>query len=192
MTIRLRLALAYGAAILITVAVVGLLVWWQLAVDLRASLDQTLATRASDALTALENNGQAGLQESDAGDPVRAFVALFDGQGKLTDATADAPAGIALPPAGQPSAELRLAGTTYAIHVVRSEDGRAVGADRPDAGPTGPDAAGSWQRGRAGIGRRGLVARRTSPPPGGRAHQRSRPDRGDRPGPPPHLSGSAR
>jgi two-component system, OmpR family, sensor kinase len=126
MTIRRRLALAYGAAILATVAVMGVLVWWQFGAALRQSLDQTLATRASDALTALENNGQAGLQEGDADYPNRAFVAMFDAGGNLTDATAGTPPAIALPPAGQASADVRLGGTAYAIHIVHNDTGAVV------------------------------------------------------------------
>ena len=47
MTIRVRLAVIYVAAIAITIGLVGALVWWQLGSALRSSLDQTLQTRAA-------------------------------------------------------------------------------------------------------------------------------------------------
>ncbi|HEV7809968.1 MAG TPA: hypothetical protein VGO64_05160, partial [Candidatus Limnocylindrales bacterium] len=87
MTIRVRLALAYGSAIVITTTLVGAIVWWQLGAALRSSLDQTLQTRAAAALTGVENNGRGGLQEGDASSPPGVFVVVLDGRGSVIDAT---------------------------------------------------------------------------------------------------------
>lgn len=125
MTIRLRLALIYLGAIVITIGLVGTLVWWQLGTALRSSLDQTLETRAAGAIAGLENNGQAGLQEGDTAGPPGVFVWVFDGHGRLIDATAGAPVGLAMPAAGVTRADVILGAATYAIHVATG-DGEVV------------------------------------------------------------------
>lgn len=126
MTIRVRLALVYVGAIVITVGLVGALVWWQLGSALRSSLDQTLLARASAVMTGLENNGQAGLQDGD-GTPADVFVVIFDAQGRTMDATAGVPPGLAAPPpAGLANAEVSVGTTAYAIHVATADGGVRV------------------------------------------------------------------
>ena len=125
MTIRVRLALIYVGAIVITIGLVGVLVWWQLGTALRSSLDQTLETRAAAAVTGLENDGQSGLQEGDAAGPPGVFVAIVDGQGRITDATADVPPGFAAPTAGLTTADVVVGTSTYATHTVTGEGGFA-------------------------------------------------------------------
>ena len=127
MSIRARLAIGYGAAIVLTLALVGGLVWWQLGTALRAALDQTLQARAAGAITSVENNGQIGLQETNGAAPAGIFVALFDPGGHLLDATAGTPAGLPAPTIASGSGEVRVAGTSYAIRVIRGDNGsRAV------------------------------------------------------------------
>jgi len=91
-TIRSRLAIAYGAGMVVTLIVVGAVVWWQMGIALRSSLETTLQTRAAAVIASLENTGQSGLQEADRTPGV--FAALFSVGGTLTDASSDAPAGI--------------------------------------------------------------------------------------------------
>ena len=124
MTIRARLALIYLGAIVITIGLVGALVWWQLGSALRSSLDHTLEARASAVLTGFENNGQSGLQEGDSTAGI--FVAIFDAQGRTIDVTPGAPAGLALPPAGIVSADVTSGTSRYATHTVTDEGGLRV------------------------------------------------------------------
>ena len=124
MTIRTRLTLGYTAAIGVTLALAGLLVWWQVGVALRASLDQTLATRATDVATSLENVGQSGLQQGDVDAP-GVFTLITDSAGHLVDASAGTPAGIPLPAAGT-GREVRQAGVTYLLRAVAAPNGGLV------------------------------------------------------------------
>lgn len=93
MTIRVRLALFYAAALIATVTLVGVTVWWQMDGALRSTLDQSLQTRAGAVLTGLENDGADGLQEGDLG-MAGVFVAIRDAAGTTLDASADAPVGL--------------------------------------------------------------------------------------------------
>lgn len=123
MTIRARLALIYVGAIAITVGLILGLVWWQLGEALRSSLDQTLETRAAAAMTGLENNGRAGLQEGDNAGPPGVWVAIFDGGGRLIDASSGVPVGLATPPGGVGAVEVALGRSRYALHAVAGDDG---------------------------------------------------------------------
>jgi signal transduction histidine kinase len=125
MTIRVRLALIYVGAIVITVGLVGALIWWQLGSALRASLDQSLEARASAVLASIENQGQVGLQEGDT-TSASAFVVIFDAAGKTIDSTASVPAGLTPPPAGAVSTDLRVGSATYALHTVTGDGGLRV------------------------------------------------------------------
>ena len=124
MTIRTRLTLSYAGAITLTLALAGVAVWWQLGAMLRASLDQTLQTHASDVATSLENGGQVGLQESNA-TASGVFTVIMDRGGHLVDATADAPAGLSMPVAGA-AREVRLAGVAYLLRAVPAPGGGVV------------------------------------------------------------------
>jgi two-component system OmpR family sensor kinase len=93
MTIRSRLAAAYGAGVILALLVVGFVVWWEMGAALRSSLDVTLQTRAAGVLTALENSGQAGLQEPN-GTAAGTFTVLFAADSSVIDSSSNAPAGI--------------------------------------------------------------------------------------------------
>ena len=125
MSIRSRLAVGYGAGAILTLLVVGLVVWWQMGVALRWSLETTLQTRAFGVLTTLENAGQGGLQEADQSAP-GVFVALFSGAGSLLDSTADSPVGIR-PTDGA----FDIGGHHYLLHTETASNGTLVtsGAD---------------------------------------------------------------
>ena len=126
MTVRARLALIYATAMSVTIVMVGVVVWWQLGSALRASLDETLQVRAAAALTGIENNGQAGLQESDTSTPPGVFVAVFDAAGRLVDSTVGAPTGLTLPGTTNGRADLTIGASDYAVHVVSGDGGIRV------------------------------------------------------------------
>jgi signal transduction histidine kinase len=125
MTIRGRLTLIYVGAIVITVGLVGALVWWQLGNALRSSLDQSLQARAAAVMTSFENNG-SGLQEGNSTTPPGVFVAIFDAKGGTIDATAGVPAGLALSALQAGGADLGLGPSTYAIHTIIGDSGTRV------------------------------------------------------------------
>ena len=120
MSIRTRLALGYSAAMIVTLVIVGGIVWWQMGLALRASLEETLGTRAIAVVAALENDGQSGLQEPDRAAP-GVFAAIFSSAGSLLDASADAPANLR-PGEGT----IELAGRRYLIHAERTSTGLTV------------------------------------------------------------------
>jgi len=125
MSIRSRLAVSYGAGVIVTLLIVGVFVWWQMGAALRGSLETTLGTRATGVLGSLENNGTAGLQEADRGAP-GVFAALFSAGGSLVDASSDAPAGI------RPmNGVLEAGGRRYLVQTQPAPDGTLVvtGAD---------------------------------------------------------------
>ncbi len=125
MTIRSRLALSYGAGVIVTLSIVGLFVWWQMGSALQDALVNTLEIRAAGVLTSLENAGQAGVQETDQTAP-GVFVALFSAGGSLLDASATAPEGV-LPTNGV----IDTGGRHYLIRSQTAPDGTIVvtGAD---------------------------------------------------------------
>ena len=125
MSIRTRLTWAYGIGVAATLVLVGVLVWWQMSDSLVQTLGTALQTRASGVLSAIENQGQAGLQEADNAAP-GIWVVLFDAQGALVDASADAPPGV--PAAAGPFA---ADGKRFLLRIDSAPDGTMVvtGAD---------------------------------------------------------------
>ncbi|MEO8468310.1 MAG: HAMP domain-containing sensor histidine kinase [Chloroflexota bacterium] len=93
MSIRSRLAISYWIGVVLTFLIVGVIVWWQMGLALRASLETTLQTRADGILSSMENSGQSGLQESDQASPA-VFAALFGAGGSVQEATSRAPQGL--------------------------------------------------------------------------------------------------
>jgi two-component system, OmpR family, sensor kinase len=125
MSIRSRLATSYSAGVILTLLVVGLVVWWQMGSALRGGLDTALATRANGIMTSIENSGQAGLQETDHSTP-GVFAGLFAPNGSPLDTTADAPAGL------RPiNGILNSGGRQYLVRTQTAPDGTLVvtGAD---------------------------------------------------------------
>ena len=125
MNIRSRLAVSYTVGVILTLTVVGVLVWWQMGSALRGSLEVTLETRADGVLASLENAGQAGLQETNQAAP-GVFVVLFAPNGSRQDATADAPSDV------RPiNGVLESGGHSYLLRTQTAPDGTLVvtGAD---------------------------------------------------------------
>ncbi len=126
MTVRLRLALNYVAAIALTVVLVAALTWWQFDAALRASLNQTLEASAAAVATSLENNGQSGLQESNTGGPPGVFVVIFDAGGALVDSSAGAPPSLVLPSPAAGAHAVTSRGVDFAVYAVKSPGGGMV------------------------------------------------------------------
>lgn len=129
MTIRTRLALAYGLAVALTIAVLGVVVWWQFGVALRASLEQRLETRLVAVEAAAENDGQGGLQEAD--DEGDVFVVLVGADGGVLDASANAPVTLPVGPYMPGLQEAGADGRRFLLRVDVVEGGMlvVVGAD---------------------------------------------------------------
>ncbi len=125
MTVRSRLTAIYALAMLTTLILAGAITWLQLRTVLRTSLDQSLETRASTALTAAENQGQVGIQEGDATTP-GAFVVILDSAGRVVDSTSAVPVGLTPPPAGVATSDAGIGSKTYALHQVTGEGGIRV------------------------------------------------------------------
>jgi two-component system OmpR family sensor kinase len=128
-TIRARLALAYGAAIAITLIIVGVVVWFAFGAQLRSDLDRTLATRAAIVTTSDdENRPQIKRNEAQAAAfAPDVFVALFDADGHLADTSGATPAG--LPSAGP--AEVTLHGHRFALWHTTTENGLVLVTGAP-------------------------------------------------------------
>ena len=124
MTIRTRLALTYGAAVALTIAVLGLVVWWQFGTALRTSLEQRLETRLAAVEASLENDGQAGLQEGD--DDGDLFVVLLAADGTQLDASANAPSQLRVETPAGPAQEISSSGRRFLIRVDQAQDGLRI------------------------------------------------------------------
>jgi len=127
-TIRTRLAFTYGVAVAVTIAVLGLVVWWQFGIALRTSLEQRLETRLAAVESALENDGQAGLQESDEDGDL--FVLLLVPDGTRQDASANAPPRLRVDAGAGSLQEVSSDGRRYLLKVEAHEGTQTVvGAD---------------------------------------------------------------
>lgn len=125
MSIRARLALAYCIGVVAALIVVGVLVWWQMSDSLVQALETSLQTRANGVLTALENQGQGGLQEADNA-AAGIWVALFDPQGRPIDASSGAPTDVPVT-----AGAFTSGGQQFLLRVDRGQDGTfaVTGAD---------------------------------------------------------------
>lgn len=129
MTIRTRLAVTYGAVVAVTIAVVGLVVWWQFGVALRGALEQRLETRLAAVRSSVENQGQPGLQES-GGDP-GLFVAVIAADGSVLDASPAAPSPLPSATTTGSTSEVSRNGRRYLVRAEQAQGGVSVvaGAD---------------------------------------------------------------
>lgn len=120
MTIRTRLALTYGVAVAVTIAVLGIVVWWQFGIALRSSLEQRLETRLAAVEASLENEGQAGLQESDEDGDL--FVILLAPDGRRLDASSNAPAQLRVDVRAGSLRELSSDGRRFLVMIDQAQD----------------------------------------------------------------------
>lgn len=120
MSIRFRLAVTYAIGVAVTLTVVVIFVWSLMGSALQGSLETTLRTRADGVLASIENQGQAGLQETGRETP-GVFVALFSSTGTLADATSNTPGGV-LPRSGTQS----IGGHHYLALIETAPDGTIV------------------------------------------------------------------
>lgn len=125
MSIRTRLTWAYGIGVAATLLLVGVLVWWQMSDTLVRGLETALQTQASGTLSSIENQGQAGLQDSDQA-ASGIWTVMMDPQSRLLDASPGAPTAVPATPG-----TFVAAGHRYLLRVDRAEDGTIVvtGAD---------------------------------------------------------------
>jgi len=128
-TIRTRLAFTYGAAVAATIAVLGIVVWWQFGIALRTSLEQRLETRLAAAEASLENEGQSGLQESDEDGDL--FILLLIPDGARLDASANAPPQLRVDARAGSLQEVSSDGRRYLLKVDQAHEGMqtVAGAD---------------------------------------------------------------
>lgn len=129
MTIRSRLALTYGAAVALTIAVLGLVVWWQFGLALRSSLGQRLETQLAAVEASLEHEEQPGLQ--DDGEDGDLFVMLLTADGTTLAASANAPRALAIGSATDEPQEVASNGRRYLVTADEAPGGVriVVGAD---------------------------------------------------------------
>lgn len=129
MTIRSRLALTYGVAVAVTIAVLGIVVWWQFGIALRTSLEQRLETRLAAVETSVENDGESGLQESDEDGDL--FVLLLAADGTRLDASANAPPQLRVDARGGSLQEVASEARRYLLKVEQAHPGMqtVAGAD---------------------------------------------------------------
>ncbi|MBA3688296.1 MAG: HAMP domain-containing histidine kinase [Chloroflexi bacterium] len=127
MTIRTRLALAYAAAVGVTIVVLGAIIWVQLGEVLRTELGRRVELRIAAVESALENDQQGGLQEGDR-DTAGVWVILFRPDGARSEASAGAPALTAAPWTGGATT---IGGRSVLVRVNRAGAGMTVvaGAD---------------------------------------------------------------
>lgn len=127
MTIRARLALAYAAAVAVTIVVLGVIIWLQLGEVLRGELGRRIELRIAAVESALENDQQGGLQEGDR-DTAGVWVILFGSDGSKSEASAGAPALTAVPSTSGPTT---IAGRSVLVRSDRVATGMTVvaGAD---------------------------------------------------------------
>lgn len=125
MSIRTRLTWAYGIGVAATLFLVGVLVWWQMSDTLVRGLETALQTQASGILSSIENQGQAGLQDSDQATP-GIWNVLLNAQGAVVDASPGAPPGVPARPGS-----FDIDGHRYLVRFDQAEDGTMVitGAD---------------------------------------------------------------
>jgi two-component system OmpR family sensor kinase len=123
MSIRLRLTLGYAAAVAAVLVAVGLLVWYQLGHDLRASLDDALQVQASDVSAGYDTDESVSLAVRDPGRPGIA-TAMYNSTGGLLRATPGAPALATTPPVG--ASEAVVNGQRYALYAVSGRSGVTI------------------------------------------------------------------
>jgi two-component system, OmpR family, sensor kinase len=129
LTIRTRLAVTYGAVVAVTLAVVGLVVWWQFGVALRGALEQRLETRLAAVRSSVENQGQPGLQED--GDDPGLFVAVVAADGSVLDASRAAPSPLPSATTTGSTSEVSSNARRYLVRAEQAQGGVSVvvGAD---------------------------------------------------------------
>ena len=122
MSIRLRLTLGYAFALMAVVFAVGLLVWFQLGRDLRASLDDALQVQVSAVRDEYETDESASLAVRDPGRP-GISSAIFAPDGTLLRASANAPT-FTVPPSG--TSEQVVDGHQYALYAEAGRGGATI------------------------------------------------------------------
>ncbi len=130
MTLRLRLTAWYSLVFLSTLLVVAVVVWWQYAAALRASLDEVLQATAGETVDLLEADPAASPDPGTL--PRGVFVIVLDATGRQVFASAGAPA-IATPSTGSSTVPTG-GGASDAVYATPAAGGRTVVAGSTLAG----------------------------------------------------------
>jgi two-component system OmpR family sensor kinase len=124
MTIRTRLTIWYGLTLMLLIAIAGLVVWWQVEVSLRESLERELRIRAVDVAASLEEgDDELGLQ---APDGLGIFTVLVDPASGRSLASPGAPQDLPELPAGPSQRTLTADGLDYVFYTTTLTDGRSL------------------------------------------------------------------
>lgn len=125
MTIRARLTIWYGLTLMLLIAIAGLVVWWQVDVSLRESLERELRIRAADVAAGLEQG-----EEDEVGMPgpigLGIFTVLVDPVSGATEASPGAPPALPELPEGASRRALSPDGPAYAFFTTTLSDGRLL------------------------------------------------------------------
>ena len=126
MTIRARLTIWYGLTLMLLIAIAGLVVWWQVEVSLRESLERELRIRATDVATSLEQGEEAGEVGVPGPIALGIFTILVDPVSGATEASPGAPSDLPDLPDGPSRRTLTVDGPTYAFYSTTLPDGRLL------------------------------------------------------------------
>jgi two-component system OmpR family sensor kinase len=124
-TIRTRLTLWYGAALGITVAALGVLVWVSTAAVLRGSVDEALRVQAADVRAGIARAATVAVTRLDPAQP-GIFTAIFGRRGAVEVRSPGVPAGLRPPPAGTSVTQEQFAEGSYAVLAIPAPDGATV------------------------------------------------------------------
>jgi len=124
MTIRVRLTIWYGLTLMLLIAIAGIVVWWQVEVGLRGSLERELRIRATDVAASLEQDEDQDAVQAPVG--LGIFTVLLDPASGATEASPGAPRDLPALPEGRSEHQFTENGPTYALYRVTLPDGREV------------------------------------------------------------------
>jgi two-component system, OmpR family, sensor kinase len=123
MSIRLRLTLAYAAALGAVLVTVGVIIWVQLGRDLRSSLEDALQVQASDVAGDYDSDTAVSLAVRDSG-RIGIFTVIYAADGSVERSSTDAPSLASTPAVGVSEAVVN--GHRYALYGVAGRNGAQI------------------------------------------------------------------
>jgi signal transduction histidine kinase len=124
MTIRARLTIWYGLTLMLLIALAGLVVWWQVGLSLRESLERELRIRAADVAADLDQGEGDISMQVPLGSGI--FTVLVDPVSGTAESSPGAPLDLPELPIGGSRRTLAEGGPTYAFYTVDLPDGRVL------------------------------------------------------------------
>lgn len=124
MTIRARLTIWYGLTLMLLIVLAGLVVWWQVEISLRQSLERQLSIRAADVAASLDEGEEEIVLQVPAG--LGIFTVLIDPASGTSQSSPGAPLDVPDLPPGQSQRTLVEGGPTYAFYSMTLPDGRML------------------------------------------------------------------